>query len=190
MATSLEIAALGAANMPDNNSGDITPAKMRETFTSMLDHLGGNIYYTNSSTTKQTATAATPLTLTNDGIGSLSVSTKRPYYLTAGTFFANNKLQMADIKDGTVINVRLEFEFVTPANTEVEITAIFRDSEGTEAFRLQFEDVFYKASGTHKKVSNFLFFMDDNITDGTMELSYNSDTNTSVIWKSLMADIR
>jgi hypothetical protein len=81
-------------------------------------------------------------------------------------------------------------EFLTSANTNVKISAVFRDSVGTEAFRLQFEELYYKSSGTHKKTSNFQFFMDTNIVNGTMEIEYQSDNNSSVLWKSIMADIR
>ncbi len=190
MATNIEIAALGEANMANNNRGDITPAKMREVFGSMLDHLGGNIYYVNSSTTKQTATANTPLVLTNDGAGVLTVTDKRPHYLTAATFLSGNKLHFDELIDGTIINTRIEMELLTSANANVKISAVFRDSGGTEAFRLQFEELYYKSSGTHKKTSNFQFFMDTNITNGTMEIEYQSDTNSSVLWKSIMADIR
>lgn len=190
MATNIEIKALGEANMANNNSGDITPAKMREVFGSMLDHLGGNIYLVNSSVTLQTATANTPLLLTNDGAGVLTVTDKRPYYIEPAAFLVGNKLQFSDLKDGTIVNTRIEMELLTSANANVKITAVFRDSVGTEVFRLQFEELFYKSAGTHKKTSNFQFFMDTNITNGTMEIEYQSDTNSSVLWKSIMADIR
>jgi hypothetical protein len=190
MATNIEIAALGEANLATNNVGNITALKMRETFGAMLDHLGGNIYLVNSSTTPQSATADIPLTLTNDGAGALTVITKRPHYITPSVFLSGNKIHFDELIDGTMINVRLEMAFTTGANTAIEIEAIFKDSGGTEAFRLQFEDLFYKEAKTHKKVSNFQFFMDDNITDGTLEFAYTSDSNSTALWKSIMADIR
>ena len=190
MATNIEIAELGAIKMASNGNGSITAADMREVFGSMLDHLGGSIYLVNSSTTPQSATAATPLVLTNDGLGALTVIDKRPHYITPSVFLSSNKIHMDELIDGTLINVRLEMEFVTGANTYAKLEAIFKDSTGTEAFRLQFEDLYYKSAGTHKKVSNFQFFMDDNITDGTLEFAYTSDTNSTALWKSIMADIR
>jgi hypothetical protein len=107
MATNIEIQALGEANMPDNNTGFITPEKMREVFGSMLDHLGGNVYLVNSSATKQTATANTPLLLTNDGAGVLTVIDKRPHYLTPAAFLSGNKLHFDELIDGTVVNTRI-----------------------------------------------------------------------------------
>lgn len=190
MATNIEIAALGEANLATNNVGNITALKMRETFGAMLDHLGGNIYLVNSSTTPQSATANTPLTLTNDGAGALTITSKRPHYITPSVFLSGNKIHMDELIDGTLISVRLEMEFVTGSNTTAKLEAIFKDSTGTEAFRLQFEDLYYKSAGTHKKVSNFQFFMDDNIIDGTLEFAYTSDANSTALWKSVMADIR
>lgn len=190
MATNIEIKALGEANMADNNVGGITPLDMRTVFGSMLDHLGGNIYLVNSSTTPQTATAKTPILLANDGAGTLTVTSKRPWYITPSVFLSSNVIHMDELIDGTIVFLRIESEFVVPSNTQIKISAVFKDSGGTEAFRLQFEDVYYKGAGTKKKVSNFQFFMDTNITDGTMELIYESDTNTTALLKSIMADIR
>lgn len=188
--TNIEIKALGEANLADNNNGDITPFKMRETFGAMLNHLGGNVYLVNSSTTPQTINANTPTILQNDGNGVLSRTVYRPHYLNADNFLQGNLIHFDDLINATIVSMRFECEFTTPSNTNVKLTAIFRDSVGTEAFRLQFEEVHYKSAATHKLTSNFQFFMDTNITDGTMELVYESDTNTSALLKSMMADIR
>lgn len=190
MATNIEIAALGAANMPDNSSGFITPARMRDTFGAMLDHLGGNVYLVNSSTTPQSISADTPTILTNDGAGALSVSIYRPHYLSVSTFLSGNLIHMDDLLVGTLVNNRIECEFVTSSNTNISLTAVFRDSGGVEAFRLKFAEVYYKSAGTHKLTPNFQFFMDTNITNGTMEIVYESDNSSTAILKSIMADIR
>ena len=188
--SNIEIKALGEANLADNNNGDITPLKMRETFGAMLNHLGGNVYLVNSSTTPQTANSNTPIILENDGAGALSVTKYRPHYLDASVFLAGNKIHTDDLINSTIVSMRLECEFVTSANTNAKLTAVFRDSLGVEAFRLQFEEVYYKSAATHKLTSNFQFFMDSNIENGTMEIVYESDTNSTAILKSIMADIR
>lgn len=188
--SNIEIKALGEANFADNNNGDITPLKMREVFNAMLNHLGGNVYLVNSSTTPQTADANTPIILENDGAGALSVTKYRPHYLDASVFLAGNKIHTDDLINSTIVSMRLECEFVTSANTNAKLTAVFRDSLGAEAFRLQFSELYYKNAATHKLTTNFQFFMDSNIENGTMEIVYESDTNSTAILKSIMADIR
>ena len=191
MATNIEIAALGEANMPDNNDGLITPAKMREVFGAMLDHLGGNVYLANSSTTKQTVVASTPLTLTNDGASPLSVTTYRPHYLTVSTFWDGSKIHFDEVQAGSIIFLRIEMGLNVPANSTTNIAAVFKDSLGAEVFRLQFVNRYFKSAGTNiSETYNIEFFMDTNIENGTMELVYNSDSNGGAILKSLMVDIR
>ena len=188
--SNIEIKALGEANLANNNEGDITPQKMRETFGAMLNHLGGNVYLVNSSTTPQTILANTPTILENDGQGALSITAYRPHYLNAATFLQGNLIHFDDLINSTIVSMRFECEFDVPANTNIKLTAIFRDTTATEAFRLQFEEVYYKSAAVHKLTSNFQFFMDTNIENGTMELVYESDTNSNAILKSVMADIR
>ena len=191
MATNIEIAALGEANMPDNNDGLITPAKMREVFGAMLDHLGGNVYLANSSTTKQTVVASTPLTLTNDGASALTITAYRPHYLTVSTFWDGSKIHFDEIANGSIIFLRIEMGLNVPANSTSKVTAVFKDSLGVEAFRLQFVNRYFKSAGTDiSETYNFQCFMDTNITNGTMELVYESDSNGGAILKSLMVDIR
>ena len=191
MATNIQIEALGQANMPDNNEGFITPAKMRELFGAMLDHLGGNIYLANSITTKQTVVASTPLTLTNDGASPLSVTTYRPHYLTVSTFWDGSKIHFDEVQAGSIIFLRIEMGLNVPANSTTNIAAVFKDSLGAEVFRLQFVNRYFKSAGTNiSETYNIEFFMDTNIENGTMELVYNSDSNGGAILKSLMVDIR
>jgi hypothetical protein len=191
MATNIQIEALGQANMPDNNEGFITPAKMRELFGAMLDHLGGNIYLANSSTTKQTVVASTPLTLTNDGASPLSVTTYRPHYLNVATFWDGSKIHFDEIQVGSIMFLRIEMGLNIPANSTTTIAAVFKDSEGSEAFRLAFVNRYFKSANTNvSETYNIEFFMDTNIENGTMELVYNSDSNGGAILKSLMVDIR
>jgi hypothetical protein len=188
--TNIEIKALGEANMPDNNQGLITPAKMRETFGAMLNHLGGNVYFVNSSTTPQTLNAGVGTIMANDGAGALSVTTFRPWYLDTATFLSGNKIHFDDVANASIMFFRIESQFVTGANTNIKVEVVFRDSVGTEAFRLQIEELYYKSSGTHKKTTNFTCFMDSNITNGTMEIVVTADTNATGLLKSIMADIR
>lgn len=188
--TNIEIKALGEANMPDNNTKFITPAKMRETFGAMLNHLGGNVYLVNSSTTPQTLTAGVATLMTNDGAGALSVTAYRPHYLNAATFLSGNKIHFDEIANASIMFFRIEQEFVTGANTGIKVEVVFRDSVGTEAFRLQIEELYYKSAATHKKTTNFTCFMDTNITNGTMEIIATADTNATGLLKSIMADIR
>ena len=188
--TNIEIKALGEANMPDNNTKFITPAKMRETFGAMLNHLGGNVYLVNSSTTRQTLTAGVATLMTNDGAGALSVTAYRPHYLNPATFLSGNKIHFDEVANASIIFLRLEQEFVTSANTNVKVEVVFKNSGGTEAFRLQVEELYYKSAATHKKTTNFTCFMDTNITNGTMEILVTSDNNATGLLKSIMADIR
>lgn len=188
--TNIEIKALGEANMPDNNTKFITPAKMRETFGAMLNHLGGNVYLTNSSTTPQTLTAGVATLMTNDGAGALSVTAYRPHYLSAATFLSGNKIHFDEVANASIMFFRIEQEFVTGANTGIKVEVLFKNSVGTEAFRLQIEELYYKSAGTHKKTTNFTCFMDTNITNGTMEILVTADANSTGLLKSIMADIR
>lgn len=190
MATNIEIAALGAANMADNNRGDITPAKMRELFGEMLTHLGGNVYWVNNDTTYHTISADTETQLTFDFVGGYSVDKYRPSYITTADLIGTNKIQWDGILNASFISVRLEFDINHAANSKTKLLARIKNSSGTQVFDLQFEDLYYKSSGTSSKTSNFFIFMDDDIQGGSMEIYAECDNDTDIKWKSLLIDIR
>ena len=189
--SNIEIKALGEANMPDNNTKFITPAKMRETFGAMLNHLGGNLYFTNADST-QSITADTETKLTGDfNTTGYKVTKYRPWYVDADYIIgADSKIQLRDMRKASFVSIRFEVNITVPANTKVQILARAKNSSGTKVFDINVEDLYFKSAVTRTKTSNFFFFMDDDIENGTMELYIKSDNNISATWQDFLIDMR
>jgi len=190
--SNIEIKALGEANMPDNNTKFITPAKMRETFGAMLNHLGGNLYFTNASTTPQTITADTETKLTGDfNTTGYKVTKYRPWYLDADYIVGvDSAVKFRDLKMASFVSVRFEVQLTVPANTEVQIIARAKNSSGTKVFDINVEDLYFKSAVTRTKTSNFFFFMDSDIEDGSLEIYVDADNDVNAIWQSFLIDMR
>ena len=189
--SNIEIKALGEANMPDNNTKFITPAKMRETFGAMLNHLGGNLYFT-SEDGAQSITADTETKLTGDfNTTGYKVTKYRPWYVDADYIIgADSKIQLRDMRKASFVSIRFEVNITVPANTKVQILARAKNSSGTKVFDINVEDLYFKSAVTRTKTSNFFFFMDDDIENGTMELYIKSDNNISATWQDFLIDMR
>lgn len=190
MASNIQIAALGETNMPDNNTGFITPAKMRELFGSMLTHLGGNLYWVNNDTAYHTIPASVETQLTFDFVGGYSVDAYRPAYITTADLIGTNAITFDGILNASFISIRVEFDINHASNSKLQLLARMKNSSGTQVFDLQFEDLYYKSAATASKTSNFFIFMDEDIQGGSMELYALSDNDVNIKWKSLLIDIR
>ena len=189
--SNIEIKALGEANMPDNNTKFITPAKMRETFGAMLNHLGGNLYFT-SADGAQSITADTETKLTGDfNTTGYKVTAYRPWYVDADYIVGTDSaIQLRDMKNASFVSMRFEVNLSVPANTAVQIIARAKNSSGTKIFDINVEDLYFKSAVTRTKTSNFFFFMDTDIEDGTLELYINADNDVDAIWQSFLIDMR
>ena len=187
--TNTEFYNLIQSNITDNTTGDITPLKLRALLDDISNRIGGNVYYANSSSTHQSLPSGVETTLTNDGASGFTVTQYKPHYADIA-LWSNNRVHFDDLINGSTINTRLELEFVTGANTEIEVEAIFYGSVGVEVFRLLVEDVFYKASGTHSKTVTFDWFMDSNITNGYMLIKSKPDSTITGLLKSIYLDVQ
>lgn len=185
--TSTQLKALQDANLATNDAKEITAAKLREVTAEMLKSHGGVVYYVNSTTTKQSATGGVELQLTHDASG-YTVTTYKPYFVS-GDLFSSNVIQLSELENGSVVNFRFEGEVVTPNATEVKFIAKVKNSSGTVVFELPFLDLYFKSSGTHPCVANNFLFMDTDIEDGTVEFYYESDNDSTVLWKNIVINI-
>ena len=190
--SNIEIKALGEANMANNNEGDITPQKMRETFGAMLNHLGGNLYYTNADLTPQSISASTETRLLGDfNTTGYKVTAYRPHYVDPNFLIgADSLIQLRDFKPASFVSVRFEVQLTVPSNSEVQIIARVRNAGLSQVFDINVEDLFFKSAVTRTKTSNFFFFMDSDIEDGTLEILALSDSNISTVWQSFLIDAR
>ena len=185
--TSQEIKALQDSNLATNDSHEITAAKLREVTTELIKNDGGVVYYVNSSTTPQTATANVQLKLTHDAAG-YTVNTYKPYYIE-NSLLSSNAIQLSELPNGAVVNFRFEGTVNTPNSTEVKFAVKVKNSLGTEVFTLPFLDLYFKTAGDHACVSSNFFFVDTDIENGTVEFYYTSDNSSTVLWKNLVINV-
>lgn len=189
--SNIDIKALGEANLANNNNGDITPQKMRELFGDMLNHLGGNLYYTNVAGA-QSIPADTETKLTGDfNTTGYKVTKYRPWYVDADYLIgADSLIQLRDFKPASFVSMRFEVSLTVPSNSEVQIIARVRNSSGVKVFDVNVEDLFFKNGITRTKTSNFFFFMDSDIENGTIEIVVDADSPVSATWQSFLIDAR
>jgi len=189
--SNIEIKALGEANLLDNNDKLITPAKLREVFGVMLHHLGGNLYFTNAGG-GLTVPAATETKLIGDfNTTGYKVTEYRPWYVDADYIVgANSTVQLRDFKMASFVSFRFEVGLTVPSNTEVQILARVKNSLGQKVFDINVEDLVFKSAATRTKTSNFFFFMDSDIENGTLEIYVQSDNEIQATWQSFLIDAR
>lgn len=185
--TSTELKALQDANLATNDAKEITAAKLREVTTEFVKNDGGVVYYVNGSTTPQSATGGAPVQLTHNASG-YTVTTYKPYYIT-NPLLASNAIQLSQIPNGSIVNFRFEAEVVTPNATEVKFTVKVKNSSGTVVFELPFLDLYFKSADTHPCVASNMFFMDTDIEGGAAEFYYESDNNSTALWKNIVINV-
>jgi len=185
--TSQEIKDLQDTNLATNDAHEITAAKLREVTTELIKNDGGVVYYVNGNTTPQSASSGVELRLIHDSAG-YTVSTYKPYYIV-DPIISNNSIQLNQLPNGAVVNFRFEGQVNTPNSTEVRFFIKVKNSLGAEVFTLPFLDLYYKTSGTHTCVASNFFFIDSDISNGTVEFYYKSDSNSTVLWKNIVINI-
>ena len=189
--SNIEIKALGEANMPDNTSKLITPAKMREVFGSMLNHLGGNLYYTSAIGAMTVPSGVETKLLGEFNTTAYKVTQYRPYYVDPDFLIgADSSVKLRDLRPASFVSFRFEVTLTVPSNTEVILLARAKNSLGQQVFDINVEDLYFKNGTTRTKTSNFFFFMDSDVENGTLEIYAQSDNEIQANWKSFLIDAR
>jgi hypothetical protein len=186
--TNKELKELNDLNLADNNAKKITAEKLRELTTEFVKSNGSFADYNNSSVTHQNITAGVWTKLTNNGLGTLTETSYKPYYCSS--MFSGDEVRLANIPLGTVVTLRLDNTItVLSNNTNVTYRVKFKDSLGATVYTSEFDFKHYKNATTVSSVSLYNFYIGDAILDGSISLEVNAENNITALWNGCLITI-
>lgn len=187
---SAQLKALQDLNLATNSNNAITAAKLREFTTELIKGVGGWVYYQNGSVTKQTIIANTETLLTNNGAGAETLLTYKPYYVE-NALLSSNAIQLTELALGSIVHGRFTSQITTTSNnTEIKLSAKFKNSSGTVISTYDFANVAFKTTGNHSINQTGIFFVANGFENGSIEFYAEADQDFQILWTDLTLDVR
>lgn len=186
--TNKELKELNDLNLADNNAKKITAEKLRELTTEFIKSNGSFADYNNSNVTPQTITAGVWTKLTNNGLGTYTETSYKPYY--AASMFSDNEVRLSNIPLGTVATLRFDNTItILSNNTNVTYRVKFKDSLGATVYTSEFDFKHYKNARTVTSVSLYNFYVGASILNGSISLEVKAEKNITALWNGCLVTI-
>ena len=145
---------------------------------------GGLIDYNDVATTGTpiAVSAATPVVLTNDGLGAFTNKSFLPTGVTEVWLAGSDTFDWSELKLGDMIDIRLDVDIITTFNnTEAKIDLVLAIGGSNYSIPWMLETN-YKSSGTHKvNVYNGIYIGDTNTLDNGARFELTADASCTVV---------
>jgi len=167
------------SELPEINK--VTAANVNEIKTSvnsLYDDKGGFAFYEDqlTETTPVVITSETWTDLTNDSLGSGTLTTYKPGYVTGNLWnSANNSVLVNEVPNGKIILIRTDFEYTAgSSNQHIDARIYFPDIQKELHF---LHGDLGSVHGAHHFVNTMQFYKDSNIETSGAKIQFRSSGN-------------